>query len=167
MTLSFCQTDQPSTVVPRRSLSRSSIVSIRSSRRSARIVRLPAGCDCSLFDGWSHEFEVLFRHGFLSPLTVDCSYNELFTNSLQGSIRRAPVSMTGGVRRLIGLSHRAAAKALNERGIKTATSKAWTAVQVIRVREHLVPRRAPKSTIHTDHGCQPGGAVPRRSALGS
>ena len=36
---------------------------------------------------------------------------------------------------LAGLSHRAAAKALNERGIKTATGKAWTAVQVIRVRE--------------------------------
>jgi hypothetical protein len=29
------------------------------------------------------------------------------------------------------------AKALNERGIKTATGKAWTAVQVIRVRERL------------------------------
>jgi hypothetical protein len=38
---------------------------------------------------------------------------------------------------LAGLSHRAAAKALNERGIKTATGKAWTAVQVIRVRERL------------------------------
>ena len=35
-------------------------------------VRLPAGCDCSLFDGWSHEFEVLFRHGFLSLFTVYC-----------------------------------------------------------------------------------------------
>ena len=31
---------------------------------------------------------------------------------------------------LAGLSHRAAARALNERGIKTATGKAWTAVQV-------------------------------------
>jgi DNA invertase Pin-like site-specific DNA recombinase len=37
----------------------------------------------------------------------------------------------------VGLSHRAAAKALNERGIKTATGKAWTAVQVTRVRERL------------------------------
>jgi hypothetical protein len=41
---------------------------------------------------------------------------------------------------LAGLSHRAAAKALNERGIKTATGKAWTAVQVIRVRERLADR---------------------------
>ena len=40
-----------------------------------------------------------------------------------------------------GLSHRAAAKALNERGIKTATGKAWTAVQVIRVRERLADRQ--------------------------
>ena len=38
---------------------------------------------------------------------------------------------------LAGLSHRAAAKALNERGIKTATGKDWTAVQVTRVRERL------------------------------
>jgi hypothetical protein len=29
------------------------------------------------------------------------------------------------------------AKALNERGIKTATGKAWTAVQVVRVRKRL------------------------------
>jgi DNA invertase Pin-like site-specific DNA recombinase len=42
---------------------------------------------------------------------------------------------------LAGLSHRAAAKALNERGIKTATGKAWTAVQVIRVRERLADRQ--------------------------
>ena len=35
----------------------------------------------------------------------------------------------------------AAAKALNERGIKTATGKAWTAVQVIRVRERLAYRQ--------------------------
>jgi DNA invertase Pin-like site-specific DNA recombinase len=38
---------------------------------------------------------------------------------------------------LAGLSHRGVAKALNERGIKTATGKAWTAMQVIRVRERL------------------------------
>jgi hypothetical protein len=38
---------------------------------------------------------------------------------------------------LAGLSHRAAAKALNERGIKTATGKDWTAVQIIRLRERL------------------------------
>jgi DNA invertase Pin-like site-specific DNA recombinase len=36
-----------------------------------------------------------------------------------------------------GLSHRAAAKALNERDIKTATGKDWTAVQIIRLRERL------------------------------
>ena len=35
------------------------------------------------------------------------------------------------------LGHRATARALNERGIKTATGKAWTAVQVTRVRERL------------------------------
>ena len=44
---------------------------------------------------------------------------------------------------LAGLSHRAAAKALNERGIKTATGKAWTAVQVIRVRERLTSHLTP------------------------
>jgi len=33
------------------------------------------------------------------------------------------------------------AEALNERGIKTATGKAWTAVQVIRVRKRLADRR--------------------------
>jgi DNA invertase Pin-like site-specific DNA recombinase len=38
---------------------------------------------------------------------------------------------------IAGLSHRAAAKVLNERGIKTATGKEWTAVQVTRVRERL------------------------------
>jgi len=42
---------------------------------------------------------------------------------------------------LAGLPHRAAARALNERGIKTATGKAWTAVQVIRVRERLADRQ--------------------------
>ena len=35
----------------------------------------------------------------------------------------------------------AAAKALNERGITTATGKAWTAVQIIRVRERLADRQ--------------------------
>jgi hypothetical protein len=38
---------------------------------------------------------------------------------------------------LAGLSHRAAAKTLNERSITTASSKAWTAVQVRRVRGRL------------------------------
>jgi hypothetical protein len=38
---------------------------------------------------------------------------------------------------LAGLSHRGVAKTLNERGIRTATGKAWTAVQVTRVRERL------------------------------
>jgi DNA invertase Pin-like site-specific DNA recombinase len=38
---------------------------------------------------------------------------------------------------LAELSHRAAAKELNARGIKTATGKAWTAVQITRVRERL------------------------------
>jgi DNA invertase Pin-like site-specific DNA recombinase len=38
---------------------------------------------------------------------------------------------------LAGLSHRAVAKELNARGIPTATGKAWTAVQVTRVRERL------------------------------
>jgi len=38
---------------------------------------------------------------------------------------------------LAGLSHRAAARALNERGMKTMTGKAWSAVQVNRVRERL------------------------------
>jgi DNA invertase Pin-like site-specific DNA recombinase len=38
---------------------------------------------------------------------------------------------------LVGLSHRAVAKTLNERGIKTAAGKTWTAVQVTRVRGRL------------------------------
>ena len=42
---------------------------------------------------------------------------------------------------LSGSSHRAVAKALNERGIQTMTGKAWTAVQVIRVRERLADRQ--------------------------
>jgi DNA invertase Pin-like site-specific DNA recombinase len=42
---------------------------------------------------------------------------------------------------LAGLSHRGVAKTLNERGIKTANGKAWTAVQVIRVRERLADRQ--------------------------
>ena len=35
------------------------------------------------------------------------------------------------------LSHRAAARALNERGIRTAQGAAWTAMQVARVRQRL------------------------------
>jgi len=38
---------------------------------------------------------------------------------------------------LAGLSARKVAEELNRRGIKTATGKAWTAMQVIRVRERL------------------------------
>jgi DNA invertase Pin-like site-specific DNA recombinase len=38
---------------------------------------------------------------------------------------------------LAALPHNAAAKALNERGIKTAQGKNWTAVQVLRVRARL------------------------------
>ena len=38
---------------------------------------------------------------------------------------------------LASLSHRALAKALNDRGIKTAQGCAWSAVQVIRVRKRL------------------------------
>ena len=38
---------------------------------------------------------------------------------------------------LAGLSHRAAAQALNERGIKTAEGKSWHAMQVARVRQRL------------------------------
>jgi DNA invertase Pin-like site-specific DNA recombinase len=38
---------------------------------------------------------------------------------------------------LAALSHRAAAKALNERGITTAQGKPWTAMQVLRVRARL------------------------------
>ena len=38
---------------------------------------------------------------------------------------------------LAGLGHQAAARALNEQGHTTATGKAWTAVQVIRVRNRL------------------------------
>ena len=53
-------------------------------------VRLPAGCDCSLFDGWSHELEVLFRHGFLSLFTVNCVNNEHFTNSCKLRAPRVP-----------------------------------------------------------------------------
>jgi hypothetical protein len=34
-------------------------------------------------------------------------------------------------------SHRAAAKTLNEQGIRTAAGKSWTAVQVTRVRGRL------------------------------
>ena len=53
-------------------------------------VRLPAGCDCSLFDGWSHEFEVLFRHGFLSLFTVYCYYNALLRTVCNGQFAGRP-----------------------------------------------------------------------------
>jgi DNA invertase Pin-like site-specific DNA recombinase len=39
--------------------------------------------------------------------------------------------------KLAGLSHRALAKALNDRGIKTVQGAAWSAVQVTRVRKRL------------------------------
>jgi hypothetical protein len=38
---------------------------------------------------------------------------------------------------LLGLSHRTAAQALNERGITTAEGKPWHAMQVARVRRRL------------------------------
>jgi len=47
---------------------------------------------------------------------------------------------------LAGQSHRAAARALNDRGHMTVTGKAWTAVQIIRLRERLgLALSAPKS----------------------
>src|SRR5262249_57001631 len=47
-----------------------------------------------------------------------------------------------------GLGHRAAARALNERGIPTAHACPWSAVTVTRVRQRLVPRgrKAPTMT---------------------
>ena len=38
---------------------------------------------------------------------------------------------------LVGLSHRAAARTLNERSVKTATGKPWSPVTVTRVRQRL------------------------------
>src|SRR5215831_7127392 len=38
---------------------------------------------------------------------------------------------------LVGLSHRAAARTLNERGVKTATGKPWSPVTVTRVLQRL------------------------------
>jgi DNA invertase Pin-like site-specific DNA recombinase len=38
---------------------------------------------------------------------------------------------------LVGLSHRGAARTLNERGVKTATGKPWSPVTVTRVRQRL------------------------------
>jgi hypothetical protein len=38
---------------------------------------------------------------------------------------------------LVGLSHRAAARALNERNIPTANGRPWSAVTVTRVRQRL------------------------------
>jgi DNA invertase Pin-like site-specific DNA recombinase len=38
---------------------------------------------------------------------------------------------------LVRLSHRAAARTLNERGVKTATGKPWSPVTVTRVRQRL------------------------------
>jgi DNA invertase Pin-like site-specific DNA recombinase len=55
--------------------------------------------------------------------------------------RRQAVERAEGLRsvfgELAGLSARKAAEELNRRGIKTATGKVWTAMQVIRVRERL------------------------------
>ena len=44
----------------------------------------PPAANCSLFDGWSHQPGVLFRHGFLSLFTVNCVNNNPFTNSYEG-----------------------------------------------------------------------------------
>jgi hypothetical protein len=52
------------------------------------------------------------------------------SRELQAEARERAEALRGVFAELAGLSHRAAAKALNERGIKTAAGKSWTPVQV-------------------------------------
>jgi hypothetical protein len=59
------------------------------------------------------------------------------SRELQAEARERAEALRETFSELAGLSHRAAAKTLNERGIKTAAGKSWTAVQVTRVRERL------------------------------
>ena len=59
------------------------------------------------------------------------------SRELQAEARERAEALREVFVELAGLSHRAAAKALNERGINTAAGKSWTPVQVTRVRERL------------------------------
>jgi hypothetical protein len=59
-----------------------------------------------------------------------------------------------------GLSHRAAAKALNDLGIKTAAGLLWTAVQVTRARQRLVPRKRKPVRLFASGVVHPAGHVP-------
>jgi DNA invertase Pin-like site-specific DNA recombinase len=58
-------------------------------------------------------------------------------SSCRPRLRREPRSCRSVFVELVGLSHRAAARTLNERGVKTATGKPWSAVTVTRVRQRL------------------------------
>jgi hypothetical protein len=57
------------------------------------------------------------------------------SRELQAEARERAEVLRETFSELAGLSHRAVAKTLNERGIQTAAGKSWTAVQVTRVRE--------------------------------
>ena len=59
------------------------------------------------------------------------------SRELQAEARERAEALRDVFAELAGLSHRAVAKTPNERGIKTAAGKAWTPVQVTRVRGRL------------------------------
>ena len=59
------------------------------------------------------------------------------SRELQAEARERAEALRDVFAELAGLSHRAVAKTPNERGIKTAAGKTWTAVQVTRVRGRL------------------------------
>jgi hypothetical protein len=59
------------------------------------------------------------------------------SRELQAEARERAEALRDVFAELVGLSHRAVAKTLNERGIRTAAGKAWTPVQVTRVRWRL------------------------------
>src|ERR1039458_750156 len=60
-------------------------------------VRLPPRGNCSFFDGWRHQLQVRFGHGFRLLAINDCSYKTHFTSSLRSSFGQftLPLSAAG------------------------------------------------------------------------
>jgi hypothetical protein len=77
-----------------------------------------------------------YRPTYATPGCLLSPAADIYRGKSGGNIAE-PKHCAGYLPKLAGLSHRAAAKALNERGIKTAAGKAWTSVQVTRVRGRL------------------------------
>src|SRR5271169_1174404 len=50
----------------------------------------PLGCNCSIYGGWRNQPQARFRHMFRPPWNGVCSYNTLFTNSINERRPRPP-----------------------------------------------------------------------------